>query len=198
MTIKVGDSLPETTFMTMSAEGPKPAKTAEVFGGKKVALFAVPGAYTPTCHKQHMAGFVRSTTSSRRKGFDAVACTAVNDIFVLTNWAKDSKADGKIQMLADGSAEFAKKIGLEVDLGARGMGVRSKRYSMIVENGVVKVAERGSRFPATTSPALPPCARWPESAHGALTSLGLQRVRRPVGELSCWLHPSPDWLTDPI
>jgi glutaredoxin/glutathione-dependent peroxiredoxin len=138
MTIKVGDSLPETTFMTMSAEGPKPAKTAEVFGGKKVALFAVPGAYTPTCHKQHMAGFVQNYEELKGKGFDVVACTSTNDIFVLTNWAKDSKADGKILMLADGSAEFAKKVGLDMDLNARGMGVRSKRYSMIVDNGVVK------------------------------------------------------------
>jgi peroxiredoxin len=139
MAIKVGDSLPETTFITMSAEGPKPMKTAEVFGGKKVALFAVPGAYTPTCHKQHMAGFVQNYEELKSKGFDVVACTAVNDIFVLTNWAKDSRADGKILMLADGSAEFAKKVGLDVDLSLRGMGVRSQRYSMIVEDGVVKV-----------------------------------------------------------
>jgi glutaredoxin/glutathione-dependent peroxiredoxin len=138
MAIKVGDSLPETTFMTMSADGPKPMKTAEVFGGKKVALFAVPGAYTPTCHKHHMAGFVQNYDELKKKGFDVVACTSTNDIFVLTNWAKDSKADGKILMLADGSAEFAKKIGLDIDLGARGLGVRSKRYSMIVDNGVIK------------------------------------------------------------
>src|SRR5215475_8452372 len=138
MTIKVGDALPETTFMTMSAEGPKPAKTAEVFGGKRVALFAVPGAYTPTCHKQHMAGFVQNYDELKKKKFDVVACTAVNDIFVLTAWAKDSKADGRIQMLADGSAEFAKKVGLDMDVSARGLGVRSKRYSMIVEDGVVK------------------------------------------------------------
>ncbi len=138
MTIKVGDRLPDTTFMTMSAEGPKPSKTSEVFGGKKVALFAVPGAYTPTCHKQHMAGFVANYDTLKQKGFETVACTSTNDIFVLTNWAKDSQADGKILMLADGSAEFAKKIGLDIDLTARGLGVRSKRYSMIVEDGVVK------------------------------------------------------------
>jgi len=138
MTIKVGDRLPETTFMTMSPEGPKPMKAAEAFDGKKVALFAVPGAYTPTCHKQHMAGFVQNYDELKKKGFDVVACTSTNDIFVLTNWAKDSKADGKILMLADGSAEFAKKIGLDIDLSARGMGVRSKRYSMILDNGVVK------------------------------------------------------------
>jgi glutaredoxin/glutathione-dependent peroxiredoxin len=139
MAIKVGDKLPEATFMTMSADGPKPMTTAEVFGGKKVALFAVPGAYTPTCHKTHMPGFVERAEELRKKGFDAVACTAVNDVFVLTNWGKDSKADGKIQMLADGSADFAKKIGLEIDLTARGLGVRSKRYAMAVEDGVVKI-----------------------------------------------------------
>ena len=138
MTIKVGDRLPDSTFMTMGPDGaPKPAKTAEVFGGKRVALFAVPGAYTPTCHKQHMAGFVQNYEELKKK-VDMVACTAVNDVFVLTSWAKDSKADGKILMLADGSAEFAKKVGLEIDLGARGLGTRSKRYSMIVEDGVVK------------------------------------------------------------
>ncbi|KAB2913856.1 MAG: peroxiredoxin [Hyphomicrobiaceae bacterium] len=138
MTIKVGDRLPDTTFMTMSPEGPKPMKTAEVFAGKKVALFAVPGAYTGVCHRQHMPGFVAKQPELKGKGVDIVACTAVNDIFVLTQWSKDSNADGKILMLADGSAEFAKKIGLDIDLTARGLGVRSKRYSMIVEDGVVK------------------------------------------------------------
>jgi peroxiredoxin len=138
MPINVGDRLPDATFMTMSGEGPKPMTTADVFGGKKVALFAVPGAYTPTCHGQHMPGFVARFDELKSKGFDAIACTSVNDVFVLTNWAKDSKADGKIVMLADGSADFAKKIGLDIDLTARGLGVRSKRYSMIVEDGVVK------------------------------------------------------------
>jgi peroxiredoxin len=138
MTIKVGDRLPEATFMTMSSEGPKPMKTGEVFSGKKVALFAVPGAYTGVCHKQHMPGYVENYNELKKKGFDTVACTSTNDIFVLTQWSKDSNADGKILMLADGSAEFAKKVGLEIDLTGRGMGVRSKRYSMIVEDGVVK------------------------------------------------------------
>jgi peroxiredoxin len=139
MAIKVGDKLPETTFMIMGPDGPKPATTAEIFGGRKVALFAVPGAYTPTCHKSHMPGFVERASELKSKGFDSVCCTAVNDIFVLTNWAKDSGAAGKITMLADGSAEFARKLGLEIDLGARGLGTRSKRYSMAVENGVVKI-----------------------------------------------------------
>ena len=104
-----------------------------------MALFAVPGAYTPTCHKQHMPGYVANAEEFKNKGFDMIACTAVNDIFVLSQWAKDTGAEGKITMLADGSAEFAKKIGLDIDLTARGLGIRSKRYSMIVEDGVVKV-----------------------------------------------------------
>jgi peroxiredoxin len=122
----------------MSAEGPKPMPTAEVFGGKKVALFAVPGAFTPTCSKQHLPGYVQKYDELKSKGFDLIACTAVNDVFVLSAWSKDSAADGKVLMLADGSADFAKKIGLDIDLTARGLGVRSKRYSMIVEDGVVK------------------------------------------------------------
>ena len=138
MTIKVGDKLPDSTFMTMGPDGsPKPMQTRDAFAGRKVALFAVPGAFTPTCHKQHMAGFVQNYDELKSK-VDTVACTAVNDIFVLTAWARDAKADGKIQMLADGSAEFAKKLGLEIDLTARGLGVRSKRYSMVVDDGVVK------------------------------------------------------------
>ncbi len=139
MAIKVGDKLPDATFTVMTAEGPKPMTTAEVFGGKKVALFAVPGAYTPTCHKQHMPGFVDRLSELKAKGFDSVCCTAVNDVFVLSNWAKDTNADGKIAMLADGSADFAKKLGLEIDLTARGLGVRSRRYAMAVSDGVVKV-----------------------------------------------------------
>jgi peroxiredoxin len=138
MPISVGDKLPDATFTTMSAEGPKPQTTAEVFGGKKVALFAVPGAFTPTCSKQHLPGYVQNYDQLKSKGFDTVACTAVNDVFVLSAWSKDGGADGKILMLADGSADFAKKIGLDIDLTARGLGVRSRRYSMIVEDGVVK------------------------------------------------------------
>ena len=139
MAIKVGDKLPDATFMVMTAEGPKPKTTAEVFNGRKVALFAVPGAYTPTCHKSHMPGFVARAEELKKKGFDAIACTSTNDIFVLSQWGKDSGADGVVEMIADGSADFAKKVGLEFDLSARGMGIRSKRYSMAVENGVVKI-----------------------------------------------------------
>lgn len=139
MTITTGASLPDATFTVMTAEGPKPMTTAEVFKGKKVALFAVPGAYTPTCSKQHMPGFVARAAELKAKGFDTIACTSVNDIFVLTAWAKDTGAEGKIVMLADGSADFAKLIGLDLDLTARGLGVRSKRYAMAVDDGVVKI-----------------------------------------------------------
>ncbi len=137
--IKVGDKLPDATFMTMSADGPKPMTTAEVFGGKKVALFAVPGAFTPTCHKTHMPGFVAKAEELGKKGYATVACTAVNDAFVLAEWAKATGATGKVTMLADGGADFVKKIGLDIDLTARGLGVRSKRYAMAVDDGVVKI-----------------------------------------------------------
>ena len=139
MAIQVGEKLPEVTFTVMGKEGPEQKTTADVFGGRKVVLFAVPGAYTPTCHKGHMPGFVQNVEAIKGKGADAVACTSVNDVFVLEAWAKDSGAAGKIEMLADGSADFAKKLGLEIDLTARGLGVRSNRYSMMVDDGVVKI-----------------------------------------------------------
>ena len=139
MAIKVGDKLPETSFTVMTADGPAKKSTADIFSGKKVALFAVPGAYTPTCQQQHMPGFVSRVDELKGKGVDVIACTAVNDIFVLTQFAKDTGAAGKITMLADGNAEFAKKLGLEIDLSDFGLGVRSKRYAMLVDNGVVKV-----------------------------------------------------------
>ena len=138
MAIKVGDKLPEATFTVMGAEGPGPQTTQEVFGGKKVVLFAVPGAFTPTCSKQHLPGFVANADKIKAKGVDTIACTSVNDAFVLGAWSKDADADDKVVMLADGSADFAKAVGLELDLGERGLGMRSKRYAMIVEDGVVK------------------------------------------------------------
>jgi glutaredoxin/glutathione-dependent peroxiredoxin len=138
MTITVGDHLPEASFTVMGPDGPAPKATADIFADKKVALFAVPGAYTPTCHKNHMPGFVERVDELKAKGIDTIACTAVNDIFVLTAWAKETGATGKIVMLADGAAEFAKKLGLDIDLNKFGLGVRSKRYAMLVDNGVVK------------------------------------------------------------
>lgn len=138
MTIKPGDRLPDAKFTVMGADGPTAKTINDVFSGKKVALFAVPGAYTPTCHKNHMPGFVDRVDEFKAKGIDTVACTAVNDIFVLTNWANDSGAAGKIEMLADGSGDFAKAIGLDIDLSGFGLGLRSKRYAMLVDDGVVK------------------------------------------------------------
>lgn len=139
MAISVGDRLPEATFTVLGAEGPAPKTTSEVFGGRKVALFAVPGAFTPTCHEQHMPGFLANLDALSGKGVDHVACTAVNDVFVLDHWAKATGAEGKVEMLADGNADFAKAIGLDIDLTGFGLGVRSKRYAMLVDDGVVKV-----------------------------------------------------------
>ena len=123
----------------MGKEAPAAVTTKDIFAGKKVALFGVPGAYTPSCDKNHMPGFVHRVAEIKGKGIDTIACTAVNDIFVLTKWAADSGATGNIVMLADGSADFAKAIGLDIDLSGLGLGVRSKRYAMVVDDGVVKI-----------------------------------------------------------
>jgi len=138
MPIKVGDRLPNTTFRVMTPDGPKPKTTDEVFKGKKVVLFAVPGAFTPTCHKNHLPGFVKNADTIKAKGIDAIAVTSVNDPFVQDAWKKATDPDNKIEFLADGSADFAKALGLELDASANGLGIRSKRYSMLVEDGVVK------------------------------------------------------------
>ncbi len=138
MAIKVGDRLPNATFTTMTADGPKPMTTDEIFKGKKVVLFAVPGAFTPTCDRNHLPGFVQNADAIKAKGVDAIAVTGVNDVFVMNAWKKSSGADGKVEFLADGSAAFAKALGLSIDLTERGLGVRSQRYSMVVEDGVVK------------------------------------------------------------
>jgi len=139
MTVSVGDRLPEAKFFVMGPEGPQPKTTSEVFSGRKVALFAVPGAYTPTCHQKHMPGFLQRLDEIKGKGVDAVCCTSVNDVFVMAQWGKDTGADGKVEMLADGGALFAKATGLDLDLTDFGLGVRSKRYSMLVDDGGVKV-----------------------------------------------------------
>ncbi len=147
MTIKVGDHLPDGKFTVMGPDGPESKTVSDVFSGKKVALFAVPGAYTPTCTKTHLPGFVDRAEEFKTRGIDTIACTAVNDIFVLTNWAKDTGATGKIEMLADGSGDFAKAIGLDIDLSNFGLGLRSKRYAMLVEDGVVKILNIEDRTP---------------------------------------------------
>jgi peroxiredoxin len=136
--IKVGDRVPDSKFRVMTAEGPGWKTTDEVFKGKKIVLFAVPGAFTPTCHKNHMPGFVNNADKIKGKGIDSIYVTSVNDVFVMNEWSKASGADGKVEALADGAGEFAKALGLDMDMSAGGMGVRSKRYSMVVEDGVVK------------------------------------------------------------
>lgn len=137
MTIKVGDRLPSATLRQVTAEGPKEISTDDFFRGKKVALFAVPGAFTPACSQRHLPGFVDRSAEIKGKGVDEVACVAVNDAAVLTAWGKQQKSEGKVTMLADGSGELARALGLELDLSKAGLGVRSKRYSMLVDNGVV-------------------------------------------------------------
>ena len=138
MTIAVGDSLPQATFRVMTADGPAAKTTDDVFKGRKVVLFAVPGAFTPTCHKNHLPGFVTHADQITAKGVDAIAVTSVNDVFVMDAWSKASGAQGKIEFLADGNGDFAKALGLSMDGSGFGLGTRSKRYSMIVEDGVVR------------------------------------------------------------
>ena len=137
MTIKVGDTIPSMKLMMATPEGPKETSTDEIFKGKKVVLFAVPGAFTPTCSNRHLPGFVENADAFRAKGVDTIACIAVNDVFVMAAWGKQQGADGKLTMLADGSGAFAKAMGLELDLVGRGMGVRSQRYALLAQDGKV-------------------------------------------------------------
>jgi len=139
MTIKVGDRLPEAKFIVMTEEGPKPKTTDEIFKGKKVALFAVPGAYTGTCHKMHMPSVFQNASAIKAKGVDTIAVVSVNDAFVMKAWKRDTDFNDEAIYLADGNADFAKALGVEFDGSGHGLGTRSKRYSMLVEDGVVKM-----------------------------------------------------------
>jgi glutaredoxin/glutathione-dependent peroxiredoxin len=145
MTIKVGDKLPEgqlQEFIEVETQGcslgPNTFKVADLVKGKKIVVFGLPGAYTPTCSAKHVPGYVQHLAALKGKGVDEVWCLAVNDAFVMGAWGRDQHATGKVRMMADGSAEYTKKLGLEVDLTARGMGIRSQRFSMLVDDGVVK------------------------------------------------------------
>ena len=160
MTIKVGDKLPDASFTVMTADGPAKKTTGEIFAGKKVALFAVPGAFTPTCQQQHMPGFVARVDELKAKGIDTIACTAVNDIFVLTQFAKDTGADGKILMLADGNGDFAK----EARSRYRSVGLRSRpALEALCDAGRRRRGQgaerRGHAARSTTSRAPRRCAR---------------------------------------
>lgn len=136
--IAAGQRLPDATFNVLTEGGPAERTTAEVFAGRTVILFAVPGAFTPTCSNKHLPSFLGHYDALKAKDVDAIACVAVNDIFVLDAWAKSTGAAGKIEFLADGNAEFTKAIGLDIDSSRFGMGTRSRRYSMIVDDGVVR------------------------------------------------------------
>ena len=138
MPIKVGDRLPDVKFRVMTTEGPVWKTTDEVFKGRKVALFAVPGAFTPACSQRHLPGYVDKAADLKAKGIDTIACVAVNDVFVMDAWGKNQNCGDKVMMLADGSGELAKALGMELDMKSRGLGVRSQRYSMLVDNGTVK------------------------------------------------------------
>jgi peroxiredoxin len=147
MTISVGDRLPKTTFIKATAEGPQPVDSEEYFRGRRVALFSVPGAFTPTCSARHLPGFVEKAEEFKGKGVDEIACTAVNDAFVLQAWSDSAEANGKVTMLADGNGEFVQQIGLGMDGSKFGLGQRGQRFSMVVNDGVVEqlnVEEPGS------------------------------------------------------
>ncbi|WP_135467112.1 peroxiredoxin [Crenalkalicoccus roseus] len=137
MTIKVGDPIPSAKLMQATPDGPKEVSTEELFRGKTVVLFGVPGAFTPTCSAKHLPGFVQHHEALKARGADLVACMAVNDAFVLAAWAKDQGAGDTVTMLADGSAEFTRKLGLELDLTARGLGIRCQRFALVAKDGKV-------------------------------------------------------------
>lgn len=141
MTIKVGDKIPSVTLKHMEESGPKDISTDELFKGKKVLLFAVPGAFTPACSAQHLPGYIQNAEQIKGKGVDTIACISVNDVFVMDAWGKSQNAGDKVLMLADGDGEFTKAAGLELDLNGKGLGLRSRRYAMVLEDGVVKELE---------------------------------------------------------
>ena len=156
MTIKVGDKIPSAKLHIMTEQGPKDVTTDEVFKGKRVVLFALPGAFTPTCSAKHLPGFVQNASAIRAKGIDTIACLSVNDAFVMGAWGKDQKVGDNVMMLADGNAEFTRALGLENDNSSYGMGLRSKRYAMVVDNGVVKAlnVEKPGSFEVSSAEAV--------------------------------------------
>ncbi|WP_334128123.1 peroxiredoxin [Sneathiella sp.] len=137
MTIKVGDKIPNAELMMMTEKGPTKVSTSDLFGGKKVALFAVPGAYTPTCSAKHLPSFIDNSSKLAEKGVNEIVCLSVNDPFVMAAWGKEHNA-GNIKMVADSDASFTKALGVEFDASGAGLGIRSRRYSMLVDDGVVK------------------------------------------------------------
>ncbi|WP_409432162.1 peroxiredoxin [Litorimonas sp. RW-G-Af-16] len=153
MAIKTGDKMPSATLMQMGPDGPQPVSTDDLFKGSKVALFAVPGAFTPTCSAKHLPGFKERADELRAKGVDKIACTSVNDVFVMDAWGKSQDAGDDIMMLADGNGDFAKAVGLQLDATGFGMGSRSQRYAMVVNDGVVEqvFVEDGGEFKVSSA-----------------------------------------------
>jgi peroxiredoxin len=153
MTVKVGDTLPQATFMTFGPDGPRPITSDELFKGKTVALFALPGAFTPTCSAKHVPGFKAHAAEIKAKGVDTIACLSVNDVFVMKAWGADQGVGDDILMLADGNGDFTKAVGLEMDGSKFGMGLRSQRYSVIVKDGVVAElnVEQGGEFKVSSA-----------------------------------------------
>ncbi|HYR89663.1 MAG TPA: peroxiredoxin [Terriglobia bacterium] len=138
MTIKVGDRVPAGSFGIMNNDGPGSMTSDNLFKGKRVVLFSVPGAFTPTCSKTHLPGFVQNASALKAKGIDTVACLSVNDVFVMDAWGKSAGADGKVLMLADGNATYTKALGLELDASGFGMGIRGQRFALVAKDGVVE------------------------------------------------------------
>jgi peroxiredoxin len=156
MAIKVGDRIPSVAFKVVTPAGTKDAKSDEFFAGRKVVLFAVPGAFTPTCSAQHLPGFIDHAAAIRGKGVDEIACLSVNDAFVMGAWAKDRNAGSSVTMLADGNGEFTRAVGLELDGSKFGMGPRSQRYALVVDDGVVKhvAVEQPGKFEVSKAEAV--------------------------------------------
>lgn len=156
MTIQVGEKVPSVTLMRMGSTGPEPVSTDELFAGRKVALFAVPGAFTPTCSAKHLPSFVAQSDALRQKGVESIVCVAVNDVFVMNAWGKDQNVGDKVIMAADGDAALTKALGLELDMHGKGLGLRSQRYAMLVEDGVVKAlnVDPGGKFEKSSAEEL--------------------------------------------
>jgi len=156
MAIQVGDRIPSAAFRIKTADGIQELSTDEVFGGKKVVLFSVPGAFTPTCSAKHLPGFVQKAGEIKGKGVDTIACLSVNDAFVMEAWGRDQGVGDKVLMLADGNGDFAKALGLELDATGNGLGIRSQRFAMVVDDGVVKTlnVEQPGAFEVSSAEAM--------------------------------------------
>jgi peroxiredoxin len=156
MTIKVGDKIPNVTLHTMGSEGPKAVTSDELFKGKKVAVFGLPGAFTPTCSAKHLPGFVQNADKFKQKGVNDIVCISVNDAFVMGAWGKDQKVGDKVKLIADGDGNFTKAAGIELDLTGKGLGKRCRRFSMLVDDGVVKKLnlEEGGGFEVSSAEKL--------------------------------------------